>query len=404
MLGTGENGRAERWLCTMNRDRLLKKETVRCMPYAVGAVLYAGHSFQGISLFDKLKQTQDTKTGLLRAWLNNTQMVNVPRAALRDGMVNEDDFYDVRVGGGIKVQGAGAIEWITVPDIGASCMAGLEYQDKMRSERGGASLDMMGPGLQLNSPTATGTERELGVKEQLASLMAANIAQTLLRGAYMVAHKKVRYEMGPKIAVQDAGEWLESEPGDWPARKDVNIVIGLSPGERSRRLAALGAVISKQQEALVAGLGNELTTKGQLHRAIVEWTRASGLDAPEKFWTDPDSEESRKAAAQKEQRQRLLGQAQAEVLNHTKVLEGQVKIYQTQLQEAGKYWQEVIRAEVEEMKVLGHSTVSLEAAKIGAAQRSQALSAGAQQTGQAASATAAAAMPEAGALPPGAIN
>ena len=140
MLGTGEGGRAERWLVTMaNGTKLLERERVRCVPYGVGAAIFEGHSFQGVSLFDKLRETQDTKTGLLRAWLNNAQFVNTPRAAILEDQVNEDDFHDVRVGGSIKVRKQGAIEWVTMPDIGPSCLAGLEYQDKMRSERGGAS-------------------------------------------------------------------------------------------------------------------------------------------------------------------------------------------------------------------------------------------------------------------------
>lgn len=405
LLGTGEGGRAERWRVSLaNGKTLIERERVKCVPYGVGAVLFEGHSFQGISLYDKLRETQDSKTGLLRAWLNNAQFVNTPRAALLEDQVNEDDFYDVRVGGGIKVRRAGAIEWVAMPDIGPSCLAGLEYQDKMRSERGGASLELMKPGLQLNSATARGTEREMSVKEQLAALMAANLAQTLLRGAYLVAHKLVRYEMGSSVSAQDRGEWLEDSPGQWQERDDVSIVIGLSPAERARRLEALGAVIQKQGEVLREGLADEITTLAQMHQALTEWTRAAGLDSPEKFWTDPQSQGAQQARQKKEQQARTIGQAQAEVLGRIKILESQVDTYKVQLQEAGKYWAEVIRAEVEEMKVTGAATAQLEAAKIGGMARSSGLVDAADNTAQAAAVNAGKPMPEAGALPPGAIQ
>jgi len=405
LLGTGEGGRSERWCVTMQgTQKLLQREKVRCVPYAVGAVLFQGHSFQGISLFDKLQETQDTKTGLLRGWLNNTQLVNVPRAALLADQVSEDDFYDVRVGGGIKVQRQGAIEWVTVPDIGPSCLAGLQYQDKMRSERGGASLDLMAPGLQLNSPTATGTEREIGVKEQLAALFASNLAQTLLRNAYLIAHKLIRYDMGSQVQARDGGEWLQDQPGRWPGRDDVAIVIGLSPAERARRLAALASVIDQQEKAIAAGQDGILTTKGQLFRAMTEWTRTAGLDAPERYWLDPDSDAAKKKQKENDAMANALGKAQAELLGRVKILESQVDTYKVQLQEAGKYWAEVIRAEVEEMKVLGHSTAQLEAAKVGGVMRSGALANAAEGTGKAAGEMAAAPMPPAGQLPPGTIN
>jgi hypothetical protein len=405
MLGTGESGRGERWCVSLAAgQRMIKRERCEYVPYGVGSVILAGHQFQGISIFDRLKETQDTKTGFLREWLNNSQFVNKPRAALLDGQVNEDDFYDVRVGGGVKVLSRDAVQWLVTPDIGPSCQEGLNYQDKIRSERAGASLEMLKPGLQLNSPTAAGTEREMSVKEQLAALFAANLAQTLLRGIYLAAHRCIREGMGERVEAQSAGEWIQEDPSKWREREDVSIVIGLSPGERQRRLMALQAVIGEQEKALLNGLEGEITTRGQLHASLTEWTRAAGLDAPERYWTDPESDAAKKVRLGKEEQQRTLGKAQADLLTRVKILESQVDIYKTQIQEAGKYWAEVIRAEVEEMKVVGHSTAQLEAAKIGAAQRSGALSGAANETAAAAGANAAKEVPQAGQLPPGAIN
>ena len=404
-LGTGEGGRAELWKINLAAQKtILSRERVRCAPYAVGAILFDGFTFQGVSLFDKLKETQDTKTGFLRSWLNNSQFVNRPRAALREGMVNEDDFYNVVVGGGIKVNGPGAIEWVVVPDIGPSCAAGLEYQDKMRAERGGASLDLQSGPAQLNSPTAAGTERELSVKEQLAALFASNLTQTLLRSAYLIAHKVIKYEMGPQVSANDGGEWLEDSPGQWQERGDVSVVIGLSPGERARRLNALQTVISQQEKVLGGGGENELTTKGQMYRAMIEWTRAAGLDSPEKYWMDPDSEEAQQARQEKEQRARQLGSAQAELMARVKILESQIDAYKVQVQEATKYYEAAMRAETELAKITGQATLTLEAAAVGATQRSDALMAASMETAAAASANAGQPAPEAGVLPAGTMQ
>jgi hypothetical protein len=273
----------------------------------------------------------------------------------------------------------------------------------MRSERGGASLEMLKPGLQLNSPTATGTERELSVKEQLAALFGANLAQTLLRGIYLVCHKLLRYEMPEHVSAQDGGEWLEDSPQRWREREDVAIVIGLSPGERLRRMQALQAVVAEQEKALQAGLGDEITTLSQLHTSLIEWTRAAGLDAPEKYWTDPASQAAQQARQRKEQKQRALGSAQAELLARVRILEAQVDTYKVQLQEAGKYWAEIIRAEVKEAEIVGHATAGLEQAKLGAAQRSGSLMAAAEETTAAAGANVAKPIPPAGTLPAGSL-
>lgn len=405
MLGTGEGGRSERWCLTLaGETHLLGKYKVKCQPYAVGAVLYSGHMLEGISLFDKLRQVQDTKTGFLRAWLNNAQLVNRPRAVYMEGVVNEDDLFNVEIGGGIRAQRADAVSWLQQPDIGPSCASALEYQDKMRAERGGASLEMLAPGLQLNSPTAAGTERELQVKEQLAALMCRNLAETMLRGAYLIAHKVLRYEMKGPVQVKSGGAWEEDEPQNWPAREDLGIVVGMSPGERSRRLIALTQVIQQQEKLLLNGQEGVLVDLKQYHTALNEWARAAGLDAPEKYILDPMSEGAQQRQQQNAQMQKQQSAAQADLARQLEVIKAQAKAFETLIDVQFKYWQENLKADVAEMQVTGKASADLEMSKLMGSLRSQGAGESAGATAEAAAAVVATPPPEAGQLPAGSIN
>jgi len=406
-LGTGEGGRSERWMVTLAGGgagrKFLGREKVACVNYATGSAFLDGHALAGLSLFDKLREVQDTKTGFLRAWLNNAQFVNRPRAALLENAVNEDDFYNVEVGGGVKVQRQGAIEWLQVPDIGPACAGGLQYQDKMRAERGGASLEMLSPELQLSSPTAAGTEREISVKEQLAALMARNLAETMLRRAYLIAHKLARAMMKGEVKVKDSGEWVSGEPSSWPPRSDLSIAVGMSPGERLRRMMALGQVIEKQEKLILAGYEGILCDGPKYHAALTHWMRAAGIEQPEAYVIDPASKAAGEARKQKDDSARRMGTAQAELAKTLEGMKAQIAAYEKQAELSYKYWSDLLRAEVEEMKQVGGATAGLQAAKQGAAIRSSEMSKAAGVTTIAAGAKDQAPAPAAGQLPPGGL-
>ena len=127
-----------------------------------------------------------------------------------------------RAGGGIRARNPGmSVVPIPIPDVTTGILAALQYEDMRRAERGGSALDLLRPDRQVVSETAHGTERQMGNREQLASMMAANLAESMIRGAYTLMHEFLRrYSQTPLMVRQSRpvhrgrpAQLAEAQPG-----------------------------------------------------------------------------------------------------------------------------------------------------------------------------------------------
>ncbi len=92
---------------------------------------------------------QDAKTATLRQLLDNQNAANNARVIAVDGQVNMDDVVNSRPGDVVRTRSPDSIQPFPFTDIGASAQSTLAYLDKIRSERGGASLDLQSAELQI---------------------------------------------------------------------------------------------------------------------------------------------------------------------------------------------------------------------------------------------------------------
>ena len=330
-------------------DTLLDKQPIEIIPYAAGTPFLQPHRFNGLGLFDKLQNIQDSKTAALRQLLDNQNNANNSRTLAVDGAVNIDDLTNSRPGGVVRVRSADAVVPFPFNDVGASAQATLDYLDKVRSERGGASLDMQSAEMQIAGETAHGVERQMSAKEQLAAMMTRTLAETLLRQLYLLVHKALTMYVPDDLQFQVMDEFVMTNPSQWAERKQVQIKAGLSMAERMRKRQALEAVIMRQDALKQQGV---YVSQTDVYNAHLDWTRCQSVENPERYFTDPNSEEAMQAAqaqqqeAQKqEQYQMLLMQLQKEVEDR-KAANADAKVFedsrQFDLELAFKYWAEMM--------------------------------------------------------------
>lgn len=367
------DGIAERRRVCLSGTDLLSNDPVNLVPYAAGVVLLNPHRFMGISLHDKLKQTQDKHTALDRAVADNINAAIKPRTAYLDGTVNPEDVADTRVSGGLRVSGRKvtdvrqALMVHTVPDLTRGILENIEALKRERSELGGAALDMASGNMQFNERMGSeGIDRVYSVQEQLAELMTRNIAATLLRGVFLLAHETLRQGYRGKVPVRVNGKWQYPEPGRWPRRECCEAKPGMSPGERSRRANALAQFLRWQVELAREGMDEVLVNVEGFYRTLMDWGRTVEIRHPEQYWVDPASPEAQQAfktkaaqAAQAERERRALT-SQAIGLEQLRTAFEKYK-QDTELQ--FKYWNAVRETEVEEAKIVGKATADLLAAK-----------------------------------------
>lgn len=348
---------------------ILEDEIVDFIPMATGTPFLQPHQLNGLGLFDKLRTVQDVKTATLRKWINNLEANNNARVALDERTVNMADAVNTRPGGIVRTKGppANSIVPFPISDTGSSSAALLAYGDKMRSERGGAALDMQTAAAQVGAnASGVAVDREYSVKEQLAAMMCRTLAETLIRSTYAMVHRALRTWFDEDVSARVRGEFVQSNPISWVERSRLNVRAGLSAGERAQREVALQQVLLQQEKMLAAGLAGQLTDLSKMYHAQLDWARSAGLDGAERYFTDPQSKGGQEAAQQAAKRAEEAAQQQKAIedtiaasARQVEGMKAAIDKYQTDTKTSLDYFKAVLDAQVEMVK-LGASGAGVE--------------------------------------------
>jgi hypothetical protein len=306
------DGIAERRKVLYSSGRILQNEPCDVVNVATGVIYLVPHRWQGRSLFDKLKQVQDAKTEILRQVIDAGRLNINQRLWAVENKVFMDDLLESATGGVVKVRAPDAVGALPQTSLPPESWSMLEYMDKMRRESGGSAIDSAVQAQQVSGDTAHGIERTMSAIEQINANVSEVFSETLIRQLFLLVHYHLRkYSQGP-VQYQSNGQWKQVDPRQWKPRNRVGVKVGLSHNERAQRTAALDGVISAQTTLLQQG--SPLTDLTKLHNAIIDSTRASGLDAPERYWIDPESEEGQRSAMSAQQQQLMQMQQQQQQL------------------------------------------------------------------------------------------
>ncbi len=302
-------------------------EIVRLVPFAAGTALTVAHRHAGRSLYDKEKAIEDSKRHLLRQGLDNIELANNRRPLLGPG-VNPDDVEETEIGAYIRcAQGIGNYGEAGFTPIFDKTLLGLEYLDKMRRERGGSAIDMGSSQYPIGNTTAHTFERFTSSQEQMVAMYARNFANTGIRDAFVLLHQQLKV-LGETIQFRDGDDWRSVEPRYWMDRERFTVKLGLSAGEKARRIAAYEALLEKQTAAMSEGKEGVLVDDGNVYKALVDQLNIQGLPEPEQYWIDPESpqaQQTRQMRAQAQQEAQAAAQAQQD-----KILTSQMQIAQLQ--------------------------------------------------------------------------
>jgi len=308
--GDGSAERRRIALAGTNFNSLLENEPATMVPYCTGTPFINPHRLTGISLYDKLKQTQDLNTGLSRALMDNVNTVIKNRTAYLDGKVNADDLADGRPNGNIRVRASvgdvnRAIANFNQADLSGGILANLEYQKNNRTELGGASLELASGQMQMAGGRigSEGVDRAFSVMEQLAAHMTKNMATSLIRNLFILAHATLREYFDTPVNVKINGRWMSPVPAEWPRRSHVTVKVGMSPGERARKVATMSQIVTTQLQLAERDMDDVLVNIDGFYRALTDWGRLAEVENPEQYFLDPATEPSKQALKRKEQSQ-----------------------------------------------------------------------------------------------------
>ena len=367
------DGMAERYKVLMGgQDTVLEYEAADMIPYALGSPFLNPHRITGESLYDHIKATQDVKTSLKRQGLDNVAVINNGRYIYDPSNVTEADIMQPKAGGGIRARNPGqSVVPLMIPDVQSGIMAQIQYEDRVRSERGGASLDLMGAEPQLVGETAHGIERQYGSREALASMIARNLSEQMIKPFYLIVHEYLRRWANEPFQVRIAGSYQEINASDWPVRKRVNVKTGMSPGERGHLQQALLMHLNLSAQAMQSGLDGIMVSADTIYRTSQDWLRLAGVDNPERMAIDPSSQGAQQAAQAKQQQGQQQMQAQnakerALLMEHRDLESAKIAedARQADMTNAYNYYKTDQESAVAEAKMAGEGTIQLERERI----------------------------------------
>jgi hypothetical protein len=282
-------------------DELLLNEPWDQQPFCIGVPYIGIYSWDGVSLFDKLKSVQDTKTELLRDLLNASRRNVRQRTGVIERNVNMDDMLTSVMGGVVRMKDLNSVFPLPNVEVPPQLFNVLGYIDEVRKDKGGGAIDSAAQVNALAGDTAHGLERMMSAAEQINAMVAKNLAETLVKPLYLKMHNLLRqYQKNPLVVPGSTG-WQTANPMQWSPRDSMVVSLGMSVGERTRRTATLQMILQTQMTAVQAGKDGTLVTDDNIYQTVMDLVRMSGLPSPEQYFQNPQSPQAQQAAQQKQQ-------------------------------------------------------------------------------------------------------
>ncbi len=297
----------ERYRVVVLGNTVLYKEKCEYVPFACITPMIMPHRHIGRSYADLTMDIQLIKSTLIRGQLDNMYLANNGRYAISD-RVNLDDMLTSRPGGIVRVDGdpGSGILPLSHPPLPASSFGMVEYMDSMKEKRTG--ITAYNQGLDSNSlnKTATGVQQIMSAAQQRVELVARTFAETGVKELFKLVHYLVRTTLTKPDIIRLRNKWVEIDPREWKARKDLSISVGLGAGNKDQQLMHLNTILQAQKEALQIGI----TSPEKIYNALAKLTQNAGFKNPEEFWINPANTPEQEGQQQKPSEAEIMIQGQ----------------------------------------------------------------------------------------------
>lgn len=276
-----------------NHEVILGQEEVGAITISAWTPVIEPYRFDGTDLYDMTADIQASKTSMVRKMMDSLHMTVDPRPIVVEaiaGVNTLDDLSVAGIGAPIRVQNAGAVEYMQIPFVGREVLPVLAYQDAVLESRTGVSKIAQG----LDAETLSDSTNMVAAATLNQSLMrikqmARVYAETGFRRMVELVHMMVmQYEPYERIA--DLGDgYTQVDPRSW--RKGRNIIVRVGTGFPSRmeRLAAFSGILANQEKIIAAQGGGEGALVGleNIYNALQDGLKASGIKSIGRYYKDP---------------------------------------------------------------------------------------------------------------------
>ena len=316
MIDEDDDGIAERREILIAGDlesspRILSNEPCSTQPFAIGVPFIYPHRVDGLSLYDKIKQVQDINSKVTRQLLTAGERAVRGRIGVVGTQANMDDLRESIFGGIVRLTTQNGVVPLPMDRFPSEVAALLDISNRQRKESGGSAIDKANEEVLVGGDTAHGLERIMSAMEQLNSLVAKTLAETLLRQIYVKIHYNLRRHFDSPISQKLDGNWVTSTPATWPLRQDVSVALGLTMGDRLRQAQNYGMLLQEQKELIEKG--SILVTEQSMYQLQIARANALMIPHAHAYYVDPQSPEGQQAAQARQQQQQEQQQREQEI-------------------------------------------------------------------------------------------
>jgi hypothetical protein len=318
----------------LGEQNLLIDEECDDVQYCDICVMRQPHQWEGISLYDDLRDIQRVKTVLIRNTLDNLYWQNNPQPIIQSGVLKDREaVFNPEFGLPIEViRGTDvrtAVSFNSVPFVAKDSFSMLNYMDEEATDRTGvsdASAGLAPDALQNMTAKASAMIEQAGIGQtEMMVRMVASGLRKFYRGLLRLI---IRHQDVPRT-VRLRNEWVQFDPRQWNADMDCAVNTGLGAGTRERDMMVMQQVLGLQEKLLTSmGADNPFVKPENLYNTLARLIESAGLKTVDLYFTEPNPEEVQaklQAAAQKPSPEQIKAQeAQAK-------LQGQMQLEQMKM-------------------------------------------------------------------------
>jgi len=330
-------------------NTFISMEEITDSPWISATAILMSHKFQGLSIFDRLKEIQDNKTALIRNIQDNIYLQNNQRMGVLTGQVNMDDLLVSRPGGVVRMTRSDALFPIVTPKIGPESFEFMRYLDEVRAGRSGVSAEGTATPQNIGDRVGSqGVERLMNAKEELVGLIVRVFAETGIKPLCLKIRDLAKRHVDTIENFKFRGEWVQVNPAQWSERSESTVRVGTGSGDTTAKLAAINQIISMQVQALQMP-GQAIVDSTKVYSALNDFCKFSGLNGADKYFIDPTSQTGQQKQQQSDQQQ----QAEKQKMDQQSVamMQMQIKLADAEMLKAQAAQENVmLKGQVEQAK------------------------------------------------------
>ena len=279
LLGLGTTQLYRFWLGGTS-FKYLTHDRVEETPYAVGQIDPEPHAFAGKSIYDILKEEQNTQTSLLRATCDNAHSANNPRLAYHESLVNQQDLMAKALGHPIRVKQPGMIQEVGVTSQVASMLPLLKHLEDSADKKAGVTNAATGL-----DPSALQSTNEDAVRNTISlslgqiELMVRVFVETGLTVLFRkLLILSIRHDPAEQMLEMN-GKTIGVNQYKFATDIPMKASVGIGVPDIPMQLAALDHLMAKQEEYMARfGLNNPLCNVQQYFNAFVDKSKLMGIN------------------------------------------------------------------------------------------------------------------------------